>query len=258
MGRDDYTDIGGTGEVFLTTHWSLIQGVDSTDEDGNRTLIGLLMNRYWKPIYCYLRRKGYKNEQAKDLTQAFFHEVVIERHLIENADAAKGRFRSFLLMAIDRYLINVQEMETAQKRKPKGRLVPLDMVAPPELPQSLMSSDPADSFSYAWITDLLERVLDQVEAKCYEDGKAVHWYLFRDRLLKPIVDGTDPVPIGKLCTKYGIEDGSKVSNMIVTVKRRFQTIMKQHLRDSVTSDEYVAGEVEEIQRFFPKIAQEWK
>ncbi|MHC4281600.1 MAG: hypothetical protein ACYSWZ_01295, partial [Planctomycetota bacterium] len=89
MGRDDYTDIGGTGEVFLTTHWSLIQGLDSGDKGGNRALIGLLMNRYWKPIYCYLRRKGYNNEQAKDLTQGFFHEVVLERHLIENADAAK-------------------------------------------------------------------------------------------------------------------------------------------------------------------------
>ena len=181
MGRDDYTDIGGTGEVFLTTHWSLIQGVDSHDKAGNRALIGLLMNRYWKPIYCYLRRKGYNNEQAKDLTQGFFHEVVLERHLIENADAAKGRFRSFLLMALDRYLVNVQEMETAQKRKPKGRLVPLDLLEPPRLPQSLMVSAPEDTFRYAWISDLLERVLAQVEAKCYEDGKTVHWCLFRDR-----------------------------------------------------------------------------
>jgi hypothetical protein len=46
--------------------------------------------------------------------------------------------------------------------------------------------------------------------------------------------------------------------MIVTVKRRFQTMLKQHLRNSVISDEHVEDEVEEIQRFFPKIAQEWK
>jgi len=258
MERDDYTDIGGTGEVFLTTHWSLIQGVCSSDEDGNRALIGLLMNRYWKPIYCYLRRKGYNNEQAKDLTQGFFHEVVLERHLIENADAAKGRFRSFLLMALDRYLVNVQQMETAQKRMPKGRLVPLDMVEPPELPQSLMISAPEDTFRYAWISGLLERVLEQVEAKCYEDGKTVHWCLFRDRLLRPIIERIDPVSIKELCAKYGIEDSAKVSNMIVTVKRRFQTTLKQHLRDSVISDEHVEDEIEEIQRFFPKIAQEWK
>jgi hypothetical protein len=256
MRRDDYTDIGGTGEVFLTTHWSLIQGVSSSDEDESRALIGLLMNRYWKPIYCYLRRKGYNNEQAKDLTQGFFHEVVLERHLIENADAAKGRFRSFLLMALDRYLVNVQQMETAQKRRPKGRLVSLDMVEPPELPQSLKRCDPEDVFRYAWISGLLERVLEQVEAKCYEDGKTIHWCLFRDHLLRPIIERIDPVPIKELCAKYSIQDSSKVSNMIVTVKRRFQTILKQHLRESVISDEHVQGEVEEIQRFFPKIAQE--
>jgi len=258
MRRDDYTDIGGTGEVFLTTHWSLIQGVDSHDQSGNRALIGLLMNRYWKPIYCYLRRKGYNNDQAKDLTQGFFHEVVLERHLIENANVAKGRFRSFLLMALDRYLVNVREAETAQKRMPKGKLVSLDMVEPPKWPLSLMSSAPEDTFSYAWISDLLERVLEQVEAKCYEDGKAVHWCLFRDRLLHPIIERIDPISTKELCAKYDIEDSSKVSNMIVTVKRRFQAILKQHLRDSVTSDEYVEDEVEEIQRFFPKIAQEWK
>jgi len=256
MGRDDYTDIGGTGEVFLTTHWSLIQGVGSSSEEESRALIGLLMNRYWKPIYCYLRRKGYNNEQAKDLTQGFFHEVVLERHLIEDADAAKGRFRSFLLMALDRYLVNVQQMETARKRMPKGRLIPLDLVEPPELPHSLMSSTPEDTFSYAWISDLLERVLQQVEAKCYEDGKTVHWCLFRDRLLRPIIERIDPISTKELCAKYNIEDSSKVSNMIVTVKRRFQSTLRQQLRDSVVSDEYVEGEIEEIQRFFPKIAQE--
>lgn len=258
MGRDDYTNIGGTGEAFLTTHWSLIQNVGTKDEDGNRALIGVLMNRYWKPIYCYLRRKGYDNEQAKDLTQGFFHEVVLERHLIENADAAKGRFRSFLLIALDRYLVNVQEMKNAQKRQPKGRLIPLDIIDLPELPQSLMASDPSDTFGYAWISDLLERVLEQVEAQCHEDGKTVHWCLFRDRLLKPIIERTKPVPIKELCAQYDIENRDKVSNMIVTVKRRFQVVLKQHLCDTVTSDEFVEDEVQEIRRFFPKIAQDWK
>jgi hypothetical protein len=141
---------------------------------------------------------------------------------------------------------------------PRGRLVPLDMVEPCKLPQSLMVSAPEDTFSYAWISDLLERVLEQVETKCYEDGKAVHWCLFRDRLLRPIIERVDPISTKELCAKYDVEDSGKVSNMIVTVKRRFQAILKQHLRDSVTSDEYVEDEVEEIQRFFPKIAQEWK
>ena len=74
-------------------------------------------------MYCYLRRKNYDNERAKDLTQGFFHEVVLNRALIERADQAKGRFRSFLLHALNEYLIDEQRKETAQKRIPKDKLV---------------------------------------------------------------------------------------------------------------------------------------
>ena len=100
MTRGDYTDLGGAGYVFLTTNWSLIEGIQSTD-DNNRSLIELLLKRYWKPVYCYLRRKGHSNEQAKDLTQGFFHEVVLNRNLVQRADQSKGRFRAFLLHALD-------------------------------------------------------------------------------------------------------------------------------------------------------------
>ena len=80
MGYQDQTDIGGVRDAFFTTHWSLIEGVKK-HQDRDQVLIGLLIERYWKPVYCYLRRKGYQNEQAKDLTQSFFHEVVLNRRL---------------------------------------------------------------------------------------------------------------------------------------------------------------------------------
>lgn len=92
MRPHDYTDMGGTGEVFLTTHWSLIEDIKSK-EDRNEALISLLLERYWKPVYCYLRQKGHNNEQAKDLTQDFFHEVVLNRNLLGRAEQCKGRFR---------------------------------------------------------------------------------------------------------------------------------------------------------------------
>jgi len=256
MRRDDYTDIGGAGGAFLTTHWTLIKEAGSSDEQNNRGLVSLLLDRYWKPVYCYLRRKGYGNEQAKDLTQGFFHEVVLGQHLIEKADPAKGRFRSLLLIALDRYLGDVRERETAQKRVPKGQLVSLDVVAPPEIPKSIAGSAPELTFHYAWVSALLEQVLEEVERKCHEDGKDVHWGIFCDRVLHPIMDRKDPPPIKEIVTKYGISDESKASNMMVTVKRRLQVALKQYLRESVTSDEYVKGELEQIRQFSPKIAQD--
>ena len=66
MGLYDQTDMGGTVGTFLTTHWSLIEGVQK-HEDPDRALIGLLLERYWKPVYCYVRRRGHANEEAKDI-----------------------------------------------------------------------------------------------------------------------------------------------------------------------------------------------
>jgi RNA polymerase sigma-70 factor (ECF subfamily) len=255
MRYNDYTDMGGTGEAFLTTHWSLIEDI-KTEDDKNRILVGLLLNKYWKPVYCYLRRKGYNNEQAKDLTQEFFYEAVFGRGLIQKADESKGRFRSFMLIALNRFLINIKNKETAQKRIPKDKLVPLDMIDSPELPQTLSTLAPEDSFNYAWVSSMLEDVLEEVEAKCRQDGKSIHWQVFYDRVLKPVIDAIKPPSLKDICEKYGIEDDTKASNMIVTVKRRFQSALKKQLRDSVVSEEQVTGELEEIKRFFPEIAQD--
>ena len=81
----EQTDMGGIQEAFLITHWSLVEHIQS-DNNKDRVLIGLLINKYWKPIYCYLRHKGYINEDAKDLTQGFFHEVVLNKDLVGRVD----------------------------------------------------------------------------------------------------------------------------------------------------------------------------
>ncbi|MCP4260068.1 MAG: sigma-70 family RNA polymerase sigma factor [Planctomycetes bacterium] len=255
MRPNDYTDMGGTGGAFLTTHWSLIEDIKSK-EDKNRALVGLLLSKYWKPVYCYLRRKGYDNDKAKDLTQEFFYEAVFGRGLIQKADESKGRFRSFVLIALNRFLINIKNKETAQKRIPKDKLVPLDMIDSLELPRTLSTLAPEDSFNYAWVSSLLEDVLEEVEAKCHEDDKSVHWQVFHDKVLQPIIDGTNIPSLKEICERYGIKDDAKASNMIVTVKRRFQVALKKQLRDSVVTEEQVSGELEEIKRFFPKIAQD--
>ena len=258
MRREDYTDMGGTREAFLTTHWSVIEDSGSDDQDKNQALIGLLVSRYWKPVYCYLRRKGHNNEQAKDLTQGFFHEVVLERDLVKKTDMSGGRFRSFLLVALNRYVIDVKREELARKRIPNDKLIPLDTVDPLDLPQTLRQPAPEDAFNYAWVSVLLEQVLEEVEAACQKDGKSAHWNVFQHRVLLPIMNRTDRPSLSEVCEKFGIRDDANASNMIVTVKRRFQAALRKHLRNSVMSDEQVNSEFQELRKFFPKMAQDDK
>lgn len=247
----DQTQIGGTGSVFLTTHWSMIEDI-KLKEDKDRALIGLLLERYWKPVYCYLRRKGYDNEQAKDLTQGFFHEVVLNRNLVRRADKCKGRFRSFLLHALNQYLINIHKANAKAKEIPKEKLVPLETIDLADIPEAINESSPEDAYNYAWLSSLLDQILTEVEAHCYEDGMELHWKIFHDRVVKSILENADPLSLAQICEKYGIEDQKKASNMHITVKRRFQSALKRYVRNTVTSEGQINEELEEIMRFFPE------
>ena len=245
----DQTDMGGTGEVFLTTHWSLIENIKSKD-DRERALIDLLLKRYWKPIYCYLRCKSYDNEQAKDLTQGFFHEVVLNRNLVQRADQCKGRFRSFLLHALNQYLINIRTAEAAKKRIPADKLIRLETIDPVDVPQAISNLSPEDTYNYAWLSALLDQILSEVEAKCCQDGMDIHWNIFYDRVVQSILESVEPLSLADICRKYGIEDEKKASNMNITVKRRFQAALKQYIGNTLTSEAQINQELEEIMQFF--------
>jgi DNA-directed RNA polymerase specialized sigma24 family protein len=251
----DRTSMGGMQEAFLTTHCSLIEDIQS-GMDKDRALVGLLIERYWKPVYCYLRHKGYDNEYAKDLTQSFFHEIVLNRDFVVRFDKAEGRFRSYLLHALNQFLIDKQRVESAQKRIPRDKLVPLDIAEPPELPQNVTNLGFEDCFNYVWKTELLDRTLSQVKTYYFEQGMETHWYAFNDRVVQPILQGNEPPSLREICNKNNIDDEIKASNMIVTVKRRFQTALKKNLRSTVISDNDLEDELKEIFVFFSKKAQE--
>ena len=248
--------MGGIHGVFLTTHWSLIDDIQ-TGRDKDRALIKLLLQRYWKPVYCYLRRKGTNNEDAKDLTQGFFHEIVLNRRLVQRSDQAKGRFRSFLLHALNQYVINQRAKQTATLRIPQDKLVSLESVDPSELPQDMSACEPDASYNYAWVSALLDQVLTAVKRSCREEGLETHWELFHARIVRPILTGASAPPLSEICTRLGVEDTRRASNMIITVKRRFREMLKGHIRNTVISKDQVDEELDEIIRFLPKSAQDF-
>ena len=257
MGYDNQTDIGGLQNKFLTTHWSLIDDIQAKT-DKNQALIGLLLEKYWKPVYCYVRSKGHDNEQSKDLTQGFFHEVVLNHKLVQRADQSKGRFRAFLLHALNQYLINETKKPNVQRRIPKDKLIPLDIIDPSDLPRIVQNSSPEAIYYYTWMSALLDCIFESVRRDCYDRGLDVHWQIFSERVVEPILKKQVPPPLSDICKKYGITSHQKASNMIATVKRRFHSALRAHLRTTVLSDGQVDDELSEILNFFSKTAQDFR
>jgi hypothetical protein len=244
------TSMGGANERFQTTHWTDIFNAKTLDETRRIATVNELIRKYWKPVYCYLRRKGYSNESAKDMTQGFFHEVVLGRKLIQQADQAKGRFRTFLLTALDRYATDVYHKETARKRSPDTQIMSLEVYDEASLLET--QSKPEEVFNYAWASEVLDQALTRVKDDCYRIGKEIYWEVFYAKVVDPIIEGVETPELKELCGKFEIENEAKASNMIAYVKGRFRSTMRRHLRQFVPSDSEVDEEFNEIFKILSK------
>jgi len=242
----DRTSLGGPNEVFQTTQWTEIIGLRTDNEGLRREILNRIISKYWKPVYCYLRRKGYDNEEAKDLTQGFVYEILLGRDLVDKADRAKGRFRTYLLTALSRYATSAHRAATAEKKMPRQGLVRLDEFETACLPGPASGCTPEDAFNYAWASALLDQVLDEVRKGYDTAGKTVYWEVFAARVVGPILDGTPLPPLSELCARHGIADESTASNMIITVKRRFRAVLHQRVRPFVDSETEVEAEIRDL------------
>jgi RNA polymerase sigma-70 factor (ECF subfamily) len=250
MDPEDMTAMGGPHGNFDATDWTEVVRTRTLHGDRRRAAMEKLIGRYWKPVYCYIRRKGYPNESAKDLTQGFFQDVVLGRGLPQLADRAKGRFRAFLLTSLDRYLTSAHRTEVAEKRLPREGLVSLEGFESSTATEPADDTTPDAAFNYAWASELLNEVLAEVEQQCEAAGEQTHWAVFQARVLRPILEATEPPPLPEICAQHGVADTARASNMLVTVKRRFQASLRRHVRRFVGSDAAVEEEISDLMKIF--------
>ena len=243
------TSMGGTASRFRTTQWSNILSAQTTDETRRQLILENLIETYWKPVYCYLRRKGCENETAKDLTQGFFSEIVLGRGLIQKADRAKGRFRTLLVLALERYYASYLRGRGRIKRGGGVHIVSLDVPHLENLPIVESMAGPVQAFHYGWITELLDATIAEVQHEYRSTQRSSHWESFRLRVLDPIMDSADTPSLKEIAEQCGIANEAKVSNMIVTVKRRFRAILRRRVRTLMRSDVEIEEEFSDLFRF---------
>ncbi len=197
----------GDWKGFPTTHWTDIFEARPGDEPRRQAALVELLGRYWKPVYCYLRSKGYAHEVAEDLTQGFFHEIVLSKGLIQEADRAKGRFRTFLLAALNRYRVGVHRADVRKHRMPGGGLLRLEGIERLKIPDAVQSATPGEVFDYLWASALLGQAVEEVASECREKENTIHWELFRARVLQPIMNNAEPLrwPASARNTPYRIK-----------------------------------------------------
>ena len=246
LGNRFDTEIGGHQGRFSTTRWTVIINSQSSDDDRKRMILDELFQKYWKPVYHYIRRKGHNNEKAKDLTQGFFSEIVWGRDLIQSADPQKGRFRNFLLTALERYLTDSWRYEHSQKRMPSKEIFAYDANYGFELADTAEEMNAEETFNSVWLMEILQQSIAEVQKDMEAAGMAKYWLLFERRCLEPILNSTNPLSLKEICDALNIDDVTKASNMIVTVKRRVKKAITQNLQKIVGSESDLKEEISDL------------
>src|SRR2546426_11788494 len=110
---------------FGTTHWSVVLLAGQVESPKAEAALEKLCQTYWYPLYLYIRRLGHSQEDAQDLVQGFFAKV-LEKNYLKVADREKGRFRSFILMALKRFMANEWDRANRWKRGGGQEIISLD------------------------------------------------------------------------------------------------------------------------------------
>lgn len=156
---------------FATTHWSLVLNAAAGDGAAANHALETLCRAYWPAIHSYVRRRVHDPEQARDLTQEFFARL-LERGSIAAADPQKGRFRTFLLTLLQRFLSDAFARASALKRGGGERLLSLDELATEEGRPFEPSTNrtPEQEFDRRWALATLDNALLHLRAEAERSG----------------------------------------------------------------------------------------
>lgn len=146
---------------FATTRWSLVVAAGEEQKPGSHAALAELCERYWPPLYAFLRQQGYEANDASDLTQSFILEL-LNKSPWSVADPQKGRFRTFLLGCLKHFLSHEREKKQAKKRG--GSKITFSMQqADGESAYRAVSREPLPEklFEQAWMNAILKRVVDR-------------------------------------------------------------------------------------------------
>jgi RNA polymerase sigma factor (sigma-70 family) len=221
---------------FATTHWSVVLTAGRKDTERAQLALEKLCKTYWPPLYAYVRRRGYNPTDAQDVTQEFFA-AFLRRKGLARVDRAKGKFRSFLLVSMNHFLLDEWDRSHAQKRDP-GVIFSLDLDTAERayLQQASDALSPEKVFEQRWAVTLLEQVYEDLRHDYERDGKGDLFAALRFSLMGE----RSQVPYTELAERLKMNEGA----VKVAVHRLRQSYRKQ-LRERIAETVATPEEIEE-------------
>ncbi len=225
---------------FPPTRWSVVLVAQEKGASAEAAAaLETICRMYWYPLYGYARRCGRSAHDAQDITQGFF-EQLLAKEWLDDVDQEKGRLRTFLIVALKRYMQNDRRRQQATRRGGKVPHIPIDA----ELAESKFAADPGAedaerAFDRQWAMTLLELTLEQVSTEYA--GKEADF-----EALKPcLLASRGMVNYGKLASKLAISEGA-ARVAVHRLRKHFREIYRQEILQTLPDAADVDAEMRHL------------
>ena len=226
---------------FTTTHWSVVLEAQ-TESPTAQEALEKLCQIYWPPIYSFVQRKGVDPEEAKDITQEFFADLLEHRNLTA-VRKEKGRFRSYLLGALKYFLADERRRAMAIKRGKGQRLIPLEELSTDERTEieAADSMTAEQIYDRRWASTLLERVLGLLKNEYVAADNAA---LF-DCLKQLLPDEPGSPSQAEIAGQLGMT-ANAVRQAFHRFRQRYQLLLREEIAHTVATQGDVENELRHL------------
>ena len=229
------------GVAFTTTHWSVVLEAQG-ESPAAKEALEKLCRTYWRPIFAFLRRQGVGPEEAEDITQGFFAQL-LERRKFSALRKEKGRLRSFLLGALKYFLADEQRRAMAIKRGKGQRLISLEELRADER-IDMEPSDPMTAemiYERRWALTVLERVLSRLKDEYLAADNAA---LF-DSLKELLPDEPGSPSQAAIAARLGMTENA-VRQAFYRFRQRYQAILREEIANTVATPGDIEDELRHL------------
>jgi RNA polymerase sigma-70 factor (ECF subfamily) len=229
--------------VFATTHWSVVLAVGATQTTRAQQALSHLCHSYWYPLYAYVRRRGWNPQDAEDLTQAFFAGL-LRKESLSFVSREGGRFRSFLLKSLNRFLTDEWRRARVQKRG-AGKVISLDVASA----ESRFRIEPADAhtpetlYDRTWALTVLSGTFNRLRDEYIHNGKGP---LF-DELKFCLTGERSAIPYAQLAERLKVPENT-LKTLVHRLRKRYRELLREDVAQTVNRTEEIEEELRSLFR----------
>lgn len=240
---DDDTAIGGSKRSFQSTLWTLVLAAKDPAAPDRQQALQRLIETYWKPVYWFIRRRGNDREQSKDLAQGFFT-ALLERNFLQYVQRDRGKFRTFLLTALEHFLADEHDRAQALKRGGGRSAFSLDFASA----ETEMGRDPASpqsldrGFRRDWAMKVMSQALETVKDDFRESGRSGEFEALRLHLLFTAKEAPSYEEVAR---KLGVSEAD-VRNRIHRTRARYKEAILEVIRSYTETDLDAREELQDL------------